>query len=243
MTKVRMLFAPDGAGLGERIAMKLAEQDFSLAFGAYDEGDLDPAPAVATIMVWSADVHQSGRLLSAANDARKAKRLIPVAIGNPEILPAFQALTPVDLLGWDGKDADPRWQFILDEIALAEKAQALTPPTEDIRRPAIKMGLPDEYKLAGGFAGILFLTAVAGIAVGRQVSAPTLEATAIAGLGEGQAVIASADGVRLPQRLSLKKHRLVRCLPKIVIQKKMHILHRMGCSSIHLVRGCQSSRR
>ncbi|MEO0694932.1 MAG: formylglycine-generating enzyme family protein [Pseudomonadota bacterium] len=193
MTKVRMLFAPDGAGLGERIAMKLAEQDFSLAFGAYDEGDLDPAPAVATIMVWSADVHQSGRLLSAANDARKAKRLIPVAIGNPEILPAFQALTPVDLLGWDGKDADPRWQFILDEIALAEKAQALTPPTEDIRRPAIKMGLPDEYKLAGGFAGILFLTAVAGIAVGRQVSAPTLEAPAIAGLGEGQAVIASAD--------------------------------------------------
>ncbi len=118
--KVRLLFTADGALLGERIALALQERGAGLSFGLYDEGDLDQRSVSATLVVWTAEARASSDVLLACENAMAERSLVPV--GGPGQAPeAFSELTPISLSGWTGEADDPRWRFVLDELALAAR--------------------------------------------------------------------------------------------------------------------------
>ncbi len=111
MSTIRLLFAPENIGFAEKISN-------ALAAAGYD-ARVDDAPSSAALVIWSPAAAASSAILSAARGALARRVLVPVALGKAPPPPSFEHLWPMDLAGWNGRDDDPRWRFVLDEIELA----------------------------------------------------------------------------------------------------------------------------
>lgn len=144
MSKIRLLFAPENVGFADRIAAALSASGHQLV--------KDGGPAAAALVIWSPSAGASQSILSAARAALARRALVPVALGKAPPPPSFEHLWPMDLSGWNGDIADPRWRFVLDEIDLAIRrgvdvgAAAVSPPPT--ARPAAKMKIADKPKTA-----------------------------------------------------------------------------------------------
>lgn len=99
------------AAFAEMIAAALNAEGVEVVTGDYAQSG-----AVAVIVVWSGVSVGSRRLIAAAQSPLAAGVLIPVSIGRIEPPEAFRRLQPVDLYGWTGSIADPRWRFVVDEL-------------------------------------------------------------------------------------------------------------------------------
>ena len=111
MSRIRLLFAPENIGFAEKLQAALAAQGY--------EPIVEDGPASAALVVWSPAAATSPAILAAARSALARRVLVPVALGKSPPPPSFEHLWPMDLAGWSGRDDDPRWRFVLDEIELA----------------------------------------------------------------------------------------------------------------------------
>lgn len=111
MSKIRLLFAPENIGFAEKISGALAAAGY--------EATVDDGPSSAAMVIWSPAAAASAAILSAARGALARRVLVPVALGKAPPPQSFEHLWPMDLAGWSGRDDDPRWRFVLDEIELA----------------------------------------------------------------------------------------------------------------------------
>lgn len=111
MSKIRLLFAPENIGFAEKISNALAAAGY--------EATVNEEPSSAALVIWSPAAAASAAILSAARNALARRVLVPVALGKAPPPPSFEHLWPMDLAGWMGRDDDPRWRFVLDEIELA----------------------------------------------------------------------------------------------------------------------------
>ncbi|MEO1014610.1 MAG: formylglycine-generating enzyme family protein [Pseudomonadota bacterium] len=166
MGKVRLLFTADGAALGERVALALQEQGVGLSFGLFDEGDLDPRPVTATIVIWTAQARASSDILLACDNAMAARSLVPIG-GSGQAPEAFAELAPINLSGWTGDVDDPRWRFVLDELSLAGRRGEVRNTEEDVRNAD-----QEASAAAAPIASIEVASATAASAPRRNTSAP-----------------------------------------------------------------------
>lgn len=194
MGKVRLLFTSDGAPLGERIALGLEAQGWPLAFGLFDDGDLDPRPVAATLVIWTPQSRSSPDILLACDNAMAERSLVPIGLAGHSPS-GFESVPPIDLGGWSGDESDPRWRFVLDELVLAQKCAAKASGGASGGEPGGSsaggrdevphaMGdvarAPDERTVdLGGVQG------AAGVAVGRPDSPAAAAGAAFAAAGQG----------------------------------------------------------
>ncbi len=132
MPAVTVLYAPRDEALGLKIADALARQGH-IARHAPQRRDRDLAlNDDAAIIIWSEAALRLARLHDQASDALLRGALIPVAVDGAAPPEGFDVLPPVDLSGWRGDDDDPRWRFVLEELALLTQLpdQALAPAAE-----------------------------------------------------------------------------------------------------------------
>lgn len=122
MPAVSVLHSPRDEALGEKIADALAREGHATRRLGDDplSGDLLLEDGAA-IVIWSNAAEKLVRLHTQAREALERGALIPVTIGGASAPSGFEALQPVDLSGWGGDANDPRWRFILEEIALASR--------------------------------------------------------------------------------------------------------------------------
>lgn len=120
MSAISVLLAPRDEALGAKIGEALTRRGYEarVVSGEPDADRLD-ADIDAAIVVWSGAAARLARLREQAREALHRGALIPVAVGGAPVPPGFETIPPVDLSGWAGDDADPRWRFVLDEIEIA----------------------------------------------------------------------------------------------------------------------------
>lgn len=125
MGEIRLLHADDSRETACKIAARLAEEGHSVI--RRDTGALvaaaapDDAGADAVLVIWSPKVSAGSPLLDGARRALARRVLAPISVGGAEPPKSFAHLWPIDLDGWGGDTADPRWQFVRDEIDLARR--------------------------------------------------------------------------------------------------------------------------
>lgn len=219
MSRIKLLFAPENIGFADKIASALAAQ-------GYDAAN-DDSPASAALVIWSPGAASSPTILSAARSALARRVLVPVALGKAPPPPSFEHLWPMDLSGWSGRDDDPRWRFVLDEIDLAIRrgveigapAEAAPvkfakPRANDIPTPASKSApqpQSDSLTTPADFEDLFAVTPLYQASTGSRPG-PRVPAAAIAGVvatfvalgaaafvfGKTQAPVAASDLQRPP---------------------------------------------
>ncbi|MEZ5920876.1 MAG: SUMF1/EgtB/PvdO family nonheme iron enzyme [Parvularculaceae bacterium] len=112
MSNIQLLFAPENTAFAETLASALAAQGYEVS------ADKN-RPASAALVIWSPAAARSKPLLAAARHALSRRVLVPVALDEGAPPPSFDGVRPMDLDGWNGGEDDPRWRFVLDELALA----------------------------------------------------------------------------------------------------------------------------
>ncbi|MFZ5617296.1 MAG: SUMF1/EgtB/PvdO family nonheme iron enzyme [Pseudomonadota bacterium] len=177
------------------------------------EAIADDSPASAALVIWSPAAAVSTPILAAARAALARRVLIPVALGKSPPPPSFEHLWPMDLAGWNGRDDDPRWRFVLDEIDLAVRRgvdltgteappgvgepAAKGPPPPDPRRSAMRR--PDATSARRGSADAdledLFAEPAMRSSAPRGRPTPKIPMAAIAAAaGVGAASVAAVVG-------------------------------------------------
>jgi len=73
--------------------------------------------AKAALVIWSADAARSEWVLSEANRAREAHKLVQVAVDNARLPMPFDQIQCADLAGWSGDANHPGWRKALESIA------------------------------------------------------------------------------------------------------------------------------
>ena len=119
MIYVSVLHAPEDMALAERVVSALARRGCE-AFpvsGAALEGDLADNDAPA-LVIWTPKSVRAPEIVRHARAALARDALIPVRVAGAAPVADFAALAPADLTGWMGDDNDPRWRFVMEEIAL-----------------------------------------------------------------------------------------------------------------------------
>ena len=112
--RVQVYASKKDAAFAEKIALALHAKGMKVA-----GGDFDPLSIGAVVIVWSRASLESQKLRDAALPPFEAGVLVPVSVG-PVTPPApFDKLQPADLGGWAGAQDDPRWRFVLTDIATA----------------------------------------------------------------------------------------------------------------------------
>jgi formylglycine-generating enzyme required for sulfatase activity len=101
------------ANLAEAIALRLAADGHEIVGGA-----LDPHTIDAVLVIWSEGALKSPAMLAAARAARTTTPIIPLSVDAVSAPPDFPEPAPMPLDGWGGEDDDPRWRFVVDELAL-----------------------------------------------------------------------------------------------------------------------------
>lgn len=125
MTVVRIIHAPDRRALACQAAAALAGEGYGVLRAEPAQADGLARAAEIDLVLWSPELLQWPEALEAARRAFDARRLVPAALGAFAPPAPFAALQPVDLAGWAGAREDPRWRFVLDDIAIARKRGAL----------------------------------------------------------------------------------------------------------------------
>ncbi|MEE2690335.1 MAG: SUMF1/EgtB/PvdO family nonheme iron enzyme [Pseudomonadota bacterium] len=127
------------AAFAERLAAALDVAGYEIVTGPFNRFAVD-----AVIVVWSGAAMGSVRLLEAAREPRDCGMLAPVSIGMVEPPEEFRHLPPVNLGGWSGDTADPRWRRVLEAIEEAAyamhgpaPASVATPPSETPADPPL----------------------------------------------------------------------------------------------------------
>lgn len=119
MIYVSVLHAQGDEALAERVATALARRGCEArpVSGDVLEGDLavDGAPA---LVIWTRRSVRAPGILRCARAAMARGALIPVKVAGAAPPADFAALAPADLTGWTGGDHDPRWRFVMEEVAL-----------------------------------------------------------------------------------------------------------------------------
>lgn len=132
--RVRILFAPENRGVAVQIAVALGV--------AGHEAVLDgEGPANAAIVLWTPAAARSPAVIDCARQALAARVLAPVALGKTPPPPSFEHLSPMDLAGWSGDPADPRWRFILEELEIALRRNILIDLVADLGRAPLAEAL------------------------------------------------------------------------------------------------------
>ncbi len=139
MSRIRLLFAPENIGFADKLKAALASQGY--------EATAEDEPVSAVLVVWSPAAATSPTILSAARSALARRVLVPVALGKSPPPPSFEHLWPMDLAGWSGREEDPRWRFVLDEIELAVRrgvdfAPAAPAPVAAAPKPILDLKAP-----------------------------------------------------------------------------------------------------
>ena len=80
-----------------------------------------PAPTAPTLVIWSAAAAADASLMRLARASLDARVLVPISIGKSPPPQGFEHLWPMDLAGWTHKSDDPRWRFVIEEIAIAAR--------------------------------------------------------------------------------------------------------------------------
>lgn len=124
MSAISVLHAPRDEALGQKIAQTLSRlgHDARPVSSIVDGGSLADD---ASIVIWSNAALRLAQLHEQAREALARGALIPVAVGGAGAPNGFEDLPPVDLSGWGGDEADPRWRFVLEEIEIAAERQQL----------------------------------------------------------------------------------------------------------------------
>src|SRR5215469_3425794 len=84
--------------------------------------------ARAALVVWSADAVKSDWVLSEANRAREARKLVQVLVDESRLPMPFDQIQYVTLSGWTGAQDDPGWRKALASVAELT-AHASRPPS------------------------------------------------------------------------------------------------------------------
>ena len=152
MIYVSVLHAPEDMALAERVVSALARRGCE-AFpvsGAALEGDLADNDAPA-LVIWTPKSVRAPEIVRHARAAMTRGALIPVRVAGAAPVADFAALAPADLTGWMGDDNDPRWRFVMEEIALIAARgrlsdgdvwadrQAAHPEADDLEAPCDPM--------------------------------------------------------------------------------------------------------
>ena len=86
------------------------------------------AAAKAALVIWSADAARSEWVMSEANRAREARKLVQVTIDNTRLPMPFDQIQCADLVGWTGDAGTQGWRKALASIAaLTGGVTTLTP--------------------------------------------------------------------------------------------------------------------
>jgi adenylate cyclase len=99
------------------------------------------AAAKAAVVIWSAEAAQSEWVLSEANRAREAHKLVQVAMDAAPLPMPFDAIHCVDLAGWDGEADAPGWRKVVASVsdlvagAPASAAAGAAPPPSPVSLP------------------------------------------------------------------------------------------------------------
>ncbi|MBB5517639.1 formylglycine-generating enzyme family protein [Amphiplicatus metriothermophilus] len=136
MTVVRIIHAPDRRALACQAAAALAGEGYGVLRAEPAEAGALAGAAAADVVLWSPELLQWPEALEVARRAFEARRLVPAALGAFDPPEPFAALQPVDLAGWRGAADDPRWRFVLDDIALARRRAALASEPAEAETPA-----------------------------------------------------------------------------------------------------------
>jgi len=143
MAIVTLLCAPRDEVFGRLVAAALERAGHEPQWPATDHDASDLALAEdAAVVIWSGASLPLLPFHRPALDALARGVLAPISIDGAPPPAGFEDLAPVDLAGWRGDDDDPRWRFVLEEIALA----ALRRRRDDavVRDEAIENGLAEE---------------------------------------------------------------------------------------------------
>lgn len=119
MIYLSVLHAPEDVALAERVVSALARRgcEACAVSGGALEGDLADNDAPA-LVIWTPKSVRAPEILRHARAALARGALIPVRVAGAAPAADFAALAPADLTGWMGDDNDPRWRFVMEEIAL-----------------------------------------------------------------------------------------------------------------------------
>lgn len=120
MGEIFIIHAADARSFACRAAAQLAAEGYSVLRRDAAEAADDIADTGPVIAVWSPGLSGLGHSIEALRRALAQRILVPIAIAGAEPPSAFAGLWPIDLDGWDGDGDDPRWQFVRDEIKLAQ---------------------------------------------------------------------------------------------------------------------------
>jgi formylglycine-generating enzyme required for sulfatase activity len=120
---VQIYAATANAAFAERIANALNAEGVEVV-----TGDFALSGALAVIVVWSAASVGSKKLIAAARGPLDAGAVIPVSLGRVEPPLGFRRVQAVDLAAWSGALDDPRWRFVMDEIARLADARLAAAP-------------------------------------------------------------------------------------------------------------------
>lgn len=134
---VQLLAASANANFADKIAKALLRAGYRL-----DPGEFDPERIDAVVVLWTGVALDKPALIDVAKKAWKMRRLTPVSIGRVEPPFGSQDVAPMDLAGWRGDDADPRWRFVLSDIE-ALKARAGLEDDEAVAAAAAPLLLDD----------------------------------------------------------------------------------------------------
>ncbi len=178
MSAISVLHAPRDQALGRKIAEALARLGHDARPVSGEEAQTALADD-ASIVIWSNAALRLARLHNQAKEAFARGALIPVAVGGASAPNGFEDLPPVDLSGWGGDEKDPRWRFVLEEIAIAAERQqreggdmwvkVSAPPAG---QETAETGWPRlRFALAGG-AGLVAVGVLAMMMTSRFFAAP-----------------------------------------------------------------------
>ena len=105
--------------------------------------------AKAALVIWSADAAKSEWVLSEANRAREARKLVQVSIDRVRLPMPFDQIQCADLAGWSGEAAHPGWRKALESVVeLVGAAAASLAGRAGETRPAASLQLPDKPSIA-----------------------------------------------------------------------------------------------
>src|SRR3974390_2992019 len=104
--------------------------------------------AKAALVIWSADAARSEWVLSEANRAREAHKLVQLRIDGARLPMPFDQIQCADLGGWTGDGKHPAWSKIIDSVAELVHDGAKADGPTPVAAPPTAPPLPDKPSIA-----------------------------------------------------------------------------------------------
>ena len=121
MTSVFVLHAIEDQALASKVAEALLLEGHAVRKDL-SRIEREPGPM---IVVWSPAATRDQSVVDWTAVMMERELLIPVCVGLPINPEEFESTPPIDLSGWGGDLDDPRWRFVMDEVALMDQREQL----------------------------------------------------------------------------------------------------------------------